>query len=121
WYALRMWVEVGSRFLKRLGWQWQNTRRTDPRRVARHWLALAIATLWTVAVGTRAEDAEAQGLTPPELLAPPAATVSPPGAAKPRLVSVFKLGLSWLHAQIRDHRFWHTLWLRPEPWPAPPP
>jgi hypothetical protein len=57
WYALRMWVELGFRALKAVGWQWQHTRRTDPRRTARHWLVLAVATLWVLAHGTRAEDA----------------------------------------------------------------
>jgi transposase len=46
WYGLRMWIELGFRALKGVGWQWQRTRRTDPERVARHWLVLAVATLW---------------------------------------------------------------------------
>ncbi|HEY7033017.1 MAG TPA: transposase [Thermomicrobiales bacterium] len=45
WYGLRMWIEVGFRALKGLGWRWERTRRTDPDRVARHWLVLAVATL----------------------------------------------------------------------------
>src|SRR3954451_6516401 len=40
WYASRMWVELGFRALEGLGWQWQRSRRTDPARVARHWLGL---------------------------------------------------------------------------------
>ena len=65
WYGLRIWVELGFRVLKGVGWQWQRTRRTDPARVARHWLVLAVATLWTVAVGTRVEDAAWRGVPPP--------------------------------------------------------
>jgi hypothetical protein len=42
WYGLRMWIELGFRALKGVGWQWQRTRRTDPERVARHWLVLAL-------------------------------------------------------------------------------
>ena len=30
WYMLRFWIELGFRALKSVGWQWQNTRRTDP-------------------------------------------------------------------------------------------
>ena len=45
WYGLRMWIELGFRALKSVGWQWQKTRRSDPARVARHWLVLAVATL----------------------------------------------------------------------------
>ena len=35
-YACRHWIEQGFRGLKRGGWQWGRTRRTDPVRVARH-------------------------------------------------------------------------------------
>jgi len=94
WYGLRVWVELGFRALKGLGWQWQNTRRTDPTRVSRHWLVLAIATLWVVAYGTRAEDAEACGVPPARLHMPPV-----PQARK-RIVSVFRRGLSWLRYQL---------------------
>src|SRR4051812_5492304 len=45
WYASRMWVELGFRALKGLGWRWQRSRRTDPARVARHRLVLAVAAL----------------------------------------------------------------------------
>lgn len=54
WYGLRMWIEAGFRDLKRLGWQWERTRRTDPTRVARHWLVLAVATVWVLLHGTPA-------------------------------------------------------------------
>ena len=56
-YACRHWIEQGFRGLKRGGWQWGRTRRTDPVRVARHLLALAAATLLAVAYGTRCEQA----------------------------------------------------------------
>jgi hypothetical protein len=49
WYGLRAWIEAGFRDLKRLGWQWERTRRTDLTRVARHWLVLAVATAWVLA------------------------------------------------------------------------
>jgi hypothetical protein len=51
WYGMRTWIEAGFKDLKRGGWQWQHTRMTDADRVARFWLALAVATLWAVAVG----------------------------------------------------------------------
>lgn len=51
WYGLRSWIEQGFKDFKRGGWQWQRTRMTDPHRVMRLWLALAIATLWVVGVG----------------------------------------------------------------------
>ena len=116
WYGLRVWIELGFRALKGVGWQWQHTRRTDPTRVARHWLVLAVATLWTLAAGTRAEDATALGQPPPRLRQAP-----PQGSGRQRQVSVFRLGCQWLRHQLGRGRLWRRWWLRPEPWPEPPP
>lgn len=116
WYGLRIWVELGFRALKSLGWQWARTRRRDPARMARHWLVLAVATLWTLAYGTRAEDAAARGIAPARLHTPPPA--APPG---PRRLSVFRRGLTWLHRHLVRGGWWRRLWLLPEPWPQPAP
>lgn len=59
--AARTWVELGVWALKRLGWHGERSRRTDPERVARHWLVLSVATLWAVATVTREEDARRLG------------------------------------------------------------
>lgn len=116
WYGLRTWIELGFRALKRLGWQWQRTRRTDPGRVARHWLVLAVATLWTVAVGTRVEDAEVRGCEPAWLH-----VARPPRPLARRTRSVLAQGLPWLRHLLQCHRrVWQQLWLWPEPWPNPP-
>ena len=56
WYALRMWIEQGFRTLKRGGWQWEQTRRTDTRRTERLWLTLSVATLWSLNVGSHEDD-----------------------------------------------------------------
>src|SRR3954467_8763914 len=61
WYALRAWVELGFRALKGLGWQWQRSRRTDPARVARHWLVLGGGRLTAPAPRTPVEDAHGGG------------------------------------------------------------
>ena len=58
WYALRFWIELGFKAVKSLGWKWDKTRRTDPARVSRQWLALSVATLLALAYGTRVEDAQ---------------------------------------------------------------
>lgn len=116
WYGLRVWIELGFRALKGVGWQWQGTRRTDPTRVARHWLVLAVATLWTLAAGTRAEEAAALGQPPQRLRQP-----SPQWTSRRREVSVFRLGCHWLRHQLGRGRLWRCWWLRPEPWPEPPP
>src|SRR4051812_45457801 len=117
WYALRAWVELGFRALKGLGWQWQRSRRTDPARVARHWLVLAVASLAALAHGTRVEDARERGLPPARLRAPPAS----PAGTRPRRISLVRLGIQWLRHLLAHGRLWRRLWLAPEPWPQPPP
>lgn len=114
WYGLRVWIELGFRALKGVGWQWQHTQRTHPDRVARHWLVLAVATLWVLAYGTRAEDAEVVGVLPGRLLKPPTHCRRTP----PRKVSLFRQGWTWLTRQLLRGKPWRRLWLMPEPWPA---
>lgn len=60
WYGLRTWIEQGFKVVKGGGWDWQKTRMEDPERVERLWLAMAAATLWTVAVGVEDEVREEQ-------------------------------------------------------------
>jgi hypothetical protein len=117
WYGLRVWVEQGFRVLKRFGWQWERTRRTDPDRVGRHLLVLAVATLWGLAVGTRVEDAEALERAPAKLRVCPSALPR----QRPRRLSVFLRGVIQLRWQLlRCRRLWSRHWLLPEPWPDPP-
>ena len=73
WYALRFWIELGFKAVKSLGWKWDKTRRTDPARVSRHWLVLSVATLLTLAYGTRVEDAQDRRIAPANLRTPPKA------------------------------------------------
>jgi hypothetical protein len=118
WYGLRVWIELGFRALKSFGWQWERTRRTNPTRIARHWLVLAIATLLSLAVGTRLEDAARQGVPPGRLRRPRAAT---PPLAQPRRIAVFARGRTWLHRLVlHGHRWWRAWWLWPEALPDLP-
>ncbi len=118
WYGLRRWIEFGFRALKGLGWHWERTRRADPDRVARHWLVLAVATLWVLAYGTRAEDADLAGVAPANLRTAPA----PPPADHVRALSVFARGVGQLRWQLlRMRRLWRRLWLAPQAWPDPGP
>lgn len=118
WYGLRVWIELGFRALKSFGWHWEHTRRTDPMRVARHWLVLAIATLLSLAVGTRLEDADQRGVPPGHLRRPRGATPAP---ARPRRASVFACGRTRLHRLVvRGRRWWRALWLWPEALPTLP-
>lgn len=123
WYGLRFWIETGFRALKGVGWQWQNTRRTDPARVSRHWLVLSVATLLVLAYGSRVEDAAERGIAPGRLRAPPkslwpahrSASSSPK-----RVVSVLRQGMSCLSRLLHKGRLWRRVWLLPEEWPNAP-
>ena len=98
--------------LKGVGWQWQHTRRTDPERASRHWLVIAVAMLWVMAYGSRAEDADALGVRPDKLRLPPDTYIE-----HRRGVSVFSQGISWMLTRMLKGRMWSVLWLIPEPWP----
>ncbi|WP_129677245.1 transposase [Candidatus Chloroploca sp. Khr17] len=117
WYGMRMWIELGFRALKSMGWQWQKTRRTAPNRVARHWLVLAVATVWVLGCGTHEEDAERLHTTPDRLRVPPDLE-APTG---PNEVSLFARGSSAARRQLGRGRLWQRLWLRPGSLPAPYP
>jgi hypothetical protein len=56
-YGLRAWIACGFKDSKRGGWHWEQTKMSHPARAERLWLALAVATLWTVSVGCQAEAA----------------------------------------------------------------
>jgi hypothetical protein len=115
WYGLRMWIEAGFRVLKSAGWQWQKTRRTDCERAARHWLVLAIATLWTLACGTRVEEARQAGKPPSHLVR------ADPVSLHSRRVSVFRQGAYALRRQLIAGYLWKRLWWKPQKPPLPPP
>jgi Transposase DDE domain len=61
WYGLRGWIEQSFKRLKSAGWDCERTRMSSPDRVERHWLALAVAMLWTISAGGQAEAAEETG------------------------------------------------------------
>jgi hypothetical protein len=58
WYAWRAWIEQGFKVVKSGGLNWQNTRMTQTARAERQFLAIAVTTLWLVAVGAQAEHDE---------------------------------------------------------------
>lgn len=115
WYGLRSWIEVGFRSLKSMGWHWDRSRRTDPERVARHWLVLAVATLWTVGVGTWAEEAAWVDQPAWQVRRP-----QPRPADYRRQTSIFRQGCAWITAQFIAGRYWEDFWLADDPWPSTP-
>ena len=96
WYSMRSWIECLFQDAKRGGWQWHQTKMTDPTRAERQWLAIALATLWLVSIGGEAdayictsnlEDTSSQELS--------TASVAPT-----RILSCFRRGFVILVAHI---------------------
>jgi len=56
WYALRAWIEAGFKDFKRGGWGWHHSKMQVASRVERLWLAMAVALVWTVSVGSQADS-----------------------------------------------------------------
>ena len=118
WYGLRSWCEQGFKCTKRGGWQWQQTQMTDPARVARLWLALAVATLWVISVGSDLE----LGPPPDAVALPDLRPLLGIGApTQPRRTRLFRLGWLWVLVQaIRGRAVPLPMRLVPEPWPDIP-
>jgi hypothetical protein len=121
WYGLRAWIEQSFKDLKRGGWQWQGTRMTDPARVSRLWLALAVATLWLVRVGGEAEDATDGAVAEAPVLALlPAlgARRRQRRASRLRTVGVVRRGWVRVLVALLEHAPLPLGSFRPEPWPV---
>lgn len=102
WYGLRSGTECVYRDLKSDGWQWHRTRLLDPKRAERLWLVLAVATLWMVILGGRAEHQSPSAAL--ELLPPTHVTFSKPlGKPTGRRLSCFLLGSLTLIANLLNH------------------
>jgi len=119
WYGLRTWCEQGFKCTKRGGWQWQQTRTTHPGRAARLWLALAIATLWMVTLGSELE-------TGPTAEIPDLPDLSPILEAmfttrRRRRIRLFRLGWLWLLVRlVTAQPLPLPRQLVPESWPEAP-
>jgi hypothetical protein len=137
WYALRSWIEQSFKRLKSAGWNCARTRMCDPARVERHWLALAVAMLWTLKVGGEDEacaDAAAAAAAAAEAAllgsladSPRGCSAAPPaaGAASPsrrgrrrqtplRWLSIFRRGWNLLNQALGAGRLLLGQWY-PEP------
>ena len=118
WYGLRSWCEQGFKVFKRGGWQWQQTQMTDPARAARLWLALAVATLWVISVGSDLEVGPAPATVDLPDLRPILGVGAP---TQPRRSRLFRLGWLWLLVQaMQGQPLPLPTRLVPEPWPDIP-
>ena len=84
WYGMRSWIEGGYKLLKSGGWQWQATRMTDPDRVERLWLVLAVATRYVLAMGGEADEEEFADATVPEPVVRPVPSATAAGRRRHR-------------------------------------
>jgi hypothetical protein len=118
WYGMRSWCEQAFRTLKRGGWQWQQTQMRDPARAARLWLALAVATLWMLTVGSEMElDVADSSEEMPDL----SALLGHRPVRRPRTLRLVRLGWLWLLVRlIAGQEVPLPGRLVPEPWPAIP-
>ena len=118
WYGLRGWCEQAFKCTKRGGWQWQQTQMADPARVARLWLAMAVARLWMITIGSDVEVGPSEAMPDLPDLRPILGLV---GARRPRQMRLFRLGQLWLLVQfIQGQALPLPRRLVPEPWPDIP-
>ena len=117
WYGLRAWIECGFKDAKRGGWQWQQTKMSDPRRAERLWLAMAVATLWVVSVGCQAEVSQPLALLDELPVQHIARRRGGTGRAQGRVLSCFRRGRLLLVAALINGQALPLGQLVPEPWP----
>jgi hypothetical protein len=129
WYGLRSWCEQGFKCIKRGGWQWQLTQMGQPSRAERVWLAMAVAMLWVVCVGSELDggtgserDALQRTGGSAELELPKLqALLGTRAPMQPRRMRLFRLGWLWLLVQgLRGQTLAQPRRLEPEPWPEVP-
>ena len=117
WYAMRPWIECGFKHTKRAGWQWQNTKMTDPDRASRLWLAIAVATLWVVSVGGEAEATLPASSFDDLPLTHPARRQAT-HRSQPRLISCFRRGIVTILAALLNGQPLPLGRFLPLPWPS---
>lgn len=117
WYAMRAWIECGFKDTKRGGWNWHITKMEDPARAERHWLVMAVATLWVVSVGGQA-DAQQPASTLPELPQTHIARRLATGRQPARKLSCFARGILLITVALLQGRALPTGRFVPFAWPT---
>ena len=101
WYGVRGPSEQAFKCTKRGGWQWQQRHMTDPARLARLWLAMAVATLWMITLGSDLELGRSEDWPElPELRA----LLGLERTRRPRRLRLFRLGWLWLLVQLMQQQ-----------------
>jgi len=118
WYGMRTWIEQGFKRIKRSGWHWEQTKMSDPARIARLWLVIAVATLWVVRVGGAADAT----LPASSLAALPATHIArrrASSATRPRILGCFRRGVLLILVALLRQQPLPLGHFIPAPWPAP--
>jgi Transposase DDE domain len=120
WYAMRAWIECGFKDTKRGGWNWHHTKMQDPARAERHWLVMAVATLWVVSVGGESDatqPASTLDALPPDHIARRLCKQR----NKQRKISCFARGVMMLTLALLQGESLPTGQFVPFSWPLSPP
>lgn len=119
WYSMRAWIEAGFKELKRGGWGWHHSKMHEASRVERLWLAMAVALVWTVRVGSQADSqlpAAHVECLPPAHIAHQRMT-GEPGQRPVRRLSCPQRGRLVLLAALVRAEGWPMGAITVEPWP----
>jgi hypothetical protein len=116
WYGMRSWRECGYKDTNRGGWQWEQTKLTNPQRATRLWLAIALATVWVVRVGGEAE-ATLPASSLEDLPDTHIARCRSTRRSRPRLLRCFRRGMLILGASLVRGDALPLGRFIPEPWP----
>jgi hypothetical protein len=129
WYGLRAWIERGFKHSKSGGFDWQDTRMTNPARAARQWLAMAVAAILLLRQGglqetesssatdTRASSARTDPTGPTRTSTSIPAPSKPRRRGTDRVLSLFCMGMLIVRiAALSDGPLPHARFV-PEPWP----
>jgi len=103
---MRSWIECLFKDSFRGGWQWHHTKMRDPQRAQRHWLCIAVATLWLVSVGGQADSNLPSSSLPNLSVNDSQNSVSPPtGPFSPtvRSLSCFRRGFITILANLLNN------------------
>ena len=122
WYALRFWIELGSR--RSRAWAGSGRRPAGPTRSEYRAIGWCCRWqhCWHWPTGPGWKTAYDRRIAPGSLRAPPR-TLAPTHRSSPqkpgRTVSVIWHGIAWLRRSLHRGRLWSRVWLLPEPWPEP--
>lgn len=117
WYGMRAWIECGFKDTKRGGWNWHHTKMEQAARAERHWLVMAVATLWVVSVGGEV-DAQVPASTLAALPPTHRAHSGTKGRQKQRKMSCFARGIMLITVALLQGRRLPTGRFVPFTWPT---